>query len=186
MTEAQQAALGASAAELARIRSRRPPPGSPGHRPGHDRPARRRAGADRPEHRPASGGNVSRVLDVDLQGVVNGLWASGAEAIAVNGQRLTGLTTIRAAGGAILVDFRPVTSPYEIAAIGPDDMEQRFNDSPPAKAIRDLANQYGLDFSTRSQDDLRLPAAPARSYGTPTPSARPVPPRHSMITLPEA
>ena len=42
---------------------------------------------------------MSRVLDVDLQGVVNGLWASGAEAIAVNGQRLTGLTTIRAAGG---------------------------------------------------------------------------------------
>ena len=177
VTEAQQAALGASAAELARIREQEAATGlAPVTGPGTivrlaDAPAPIDPNTGR-----VSGGNVSRVLDVDLQGVVNGLWASGAEAIAVNGQRLTGLTTIRAAGGAILVDFRPVTSPYEIAAIGPDDMEQRFNDSPPAKAIRDLANQYGLGFSTRSQEDLRLPAAPARSLrhahpvGSPSPT----------------
>ena len=61
-------------------------------------------------------------------------------------------------------------------------MEQRFNDSPPAKAIRDLANQYGLDFSTRGQDDLRLPAAPARSLRHAHPVGRLVHRRHSMIT----
>ena len=51
-----------------------------------------------------SGAEVNRVLDVDLQAVVNALWATGAEAIAINGQRLTALSTIRRAGATVLVD----------------------------------------------------------------------------------
>ena len=38
------------------------------------------------------------VLDTDLQRLVNGLWAAGAEAIAINGHRLTNLTAIRHGG----------------------------------------------------------------------------------------
>ena len=53
-----------------------------------------------------------RIQDSDLQQAANDLWAGGAEAIAVNGQRLTATSTIRQAGEAILVDFRPVASPY--------------------------------------------------------------------------
>ena len=45
----------------------------------------------------------------DLQIVVNGLWASGAEAVSVNGQRLTSKAAIRFAGQAILVNYRPLT-----------------------------------------------------------------------------
>lgn len=45
-----------------------------------------------------------RLLDVDLQQLVNGLWTAGAEAISVNGHRLTSLTAIRGAGSAITVD----------------------------------------------------------------------------------
>src|SRR5207302_160556 len=69
-----------------------------------------------------TGTNPGLVLDRDLQDVANELWHDGAEAIAINGQRLTATTTIRAAGGAILVDFRPVTAPYQVSAIGPDDL----------------------------------------------------------------
>ena len=50
------------------------------------------------------------MLDRDLQVIVNGLWAAGAEAIAVNGQRLTACSAIRSAGEAILVDFRPLSA----------------------------------------------------------------------------
>jgi len=106
-----------------------------------------------------TGADVSRVLDVDLQSTVNGLWSSGAEAIAVNGQRLTSTSTIRTAGNAILVDFRPVTSPYDVAAIGPADIEERFERSAAAAGMRGLASQYGLGFSARRQADLTLPAA---------------------------
>jgi uncharacterized protein YlxW (UPF0749 family) len=119
---------------------------------------------------------VSRVLDVDLQAVVNALWAAGAEAVAVNGQRLTTMSTIRTAGGAILVDFRPVTSPYEVAAIGPPDLEQRFGRSATAGAMADLARRYGLGYSTRSEGKLNLPAAPGTSLRyAHTPTASPSP-----------
>ena len=120
VTAAEQAALGGSARGVARgcgnWRRRRTGRGDRARCRG---PADRRARPDRPEHRPAQHGDVSRVLDVDLQSVVNALWAAGAEAIAINGQRLTATSTIRAAGDAVLVDYRPVTSPYEVAAIGP-------------------------------------------------------------------
>mgnify|MGYP006206322601 CR=1 FL=1 len=59
-----------------------------------------------------------------LQDIANALWSAGAEAVAINGQRLTATSTIRAAGGAILVGFRPVTGPYEVSAIGPAEMDQ--------------------------------------------------------------
>ena len=52
-----------------------------------------------------------RVTDRDLQTVVNEVWAAGAEAVAINGQRLTSLSAIRSAGQAILVDFRPLSPP---------------------------------------------------------------------------
>jgi uncharacterized protein YlxW (UPF0749 family) len=106
-----------------------------------------------------TGAEVSRVLDVDLQNVVNGLWAAGAEAVAVNGQRLTATSTIRAAGSAILVDFRPVTSPYLVSAIGPADLTDRFNRSRQAELMRDVAQRYGLGFATTHESRLRLDAA---------------------------
>jgi uncharacterized protein YlxW (UPF0749 family) len=117
--------------------------------------------------------DVSRVLDVDLQLVVNGLWASGAEAVAINGQRLAATSTIRAAGSAVLVDFRPVTSPYDVAAIGPEDLADRFEASVAAATARGLVDKYALGFAVRSESDLRLPAAGARSlqHAQPVPEA---------------
>src|SRR4051812_28824631 len=52
------------------------------------------------------------VHDVDLQLVVNALWAARAEAVAVNGQRLVATSPIRAAGETITVNFRPLVPPY--------------------------------------------------------------------------
>jgi uncharacterized protein YlxW (UPF0749 family) len=118
----------------------------------------------------ASGAEVSRVLDVDVQSIVNGLWATGAEAIAINGQRLTSTSTIRTAGNTVLVDFRPVTSPYEVSAIGPAEMEKDFKNSAAAAAMNDLANKYAIGFSTHTERSLTLPAAP----GAPLAYAHPV------------
>lgn len=50
-----------------------------------------------------------RVLDMDLQILTDGLWQAGAEAISVNGHRLSALTAIRGAGEAITVDNRSLT-----------------------------------------------------------------------------
>jgi uncharacterized protein YlxW (UPF0749 family) len=124
-----------------------------------------------------SGSNPGVVLDRDLQDVANELWHDGAEAIAINGQRLTGTTTIRAAGGAILVDFRPVSAPYEVSAIGPDDLDKRFADSGTARRFRRFVDAYGMQFSVKKQRGMTLAAAgePDLGYARPvgTPAARP-------------
>jgi uncharacterized protein YlxW (UPF0749 family) len=120
--------------------------------------------------------NPGRVLDRDLQDLANALWQAGAEAIAINQQRLTATSTIRAAGSAILVDFRPITAPYEITAIGPDGMDKRLLDSLTGKRFKRYVTAYGMQFDVRSRDRLALPAGedPGLRYAQPpTPSSAP-------------
>ena len=116
-----------------------------------------------------------RVLYSDLQKVANALWAAGAEAIAINGQRLTATSTIRSAGEAILVDYRPVTGPYEVAAIGPGSMRDRFDDSRAANLMREVAKTTGLSFGVKDAEDLTLPAAPQPRLRYAEPSVSPSP-----------
>ncbi|WP_147917490.1 DUF881 domain-containing protein [Ruania zhangjianzhongii] len=99
-----------------------------------------------------------RVRDGDVQIVVNGLWAAGAEAIAVNGHRLTSRTAIRTAGDAILVDLQPLVSPYVISAIGdPDEMRTEFARTTAAAALNLLASQYSIASTIQTAEDLQLP-----------------------------
>jgi uncharacterized protein YlxW (UPF0749 family) len=101
-----------------------------------------------------------RVRDGDLQLVVNALWAAGAEAVSINGQRLGPTSAIRFAGEAVLVDFRPVTNPYEISAIGdPDTLSSRFLAIPEVSALASLAVTFDMRFDFAQEDDLSLPAA---------------------------
>jgi uncharacterized protein YlxW (UPF0749 family) len=104
--------------------------------------------------------NPGVVLDRDLQDIANGLWLAGAEAISINGQRLTATSTIRAAGGAILVDFRPVTGPYEVSAIGPGSITDTFNGSATAKRFHRYVDTYRMQFTVKPRDGLVLAAAP--------------------------
>ncbi|MEU4381709.1 DUF881 domain-containing protein [Micromonospora echinofusca] len=134
--------------------------------------------ADAPQNQDAvTGADVgpSRVIYSDLQGVANDLWAAGAEAIAINGQRLTAMSTIRSAGQAILVDFRPVTGPYEVSAIGPGSMRDRYEDSRSALTMRKVAEDTGLSFGVREAEDLTLPAAPDPRLRYAQPSVSPTP-----------
>jgi uncharacterized protein YlxW (UPF0749 family) len=107
----------------------------------------------------AAAENLGLVIDRDLQDIANGLWQAGAEAVAVNGQRLTATSTIRAAGGVILVDFRPVTSPYEVTAIGPPDIAGTFSSGAVAKRFRRYIEEYRMQFSVKQRADLTLAGA---------------------------
>ncbi|NJP33993.1 DUF881 domain-containing protein [Micromonospora thermarum] len=124
----------------------------------------------------------SKVIYTDLQGVANDLWAAGAEAIAINGQRLTATSTIRQAGQAILVDFRPVTGPYEVSAIGPEEMRERYERGRSASTMRKVAEDTGLSFGIRDAEDLTLPAAPEPRlrYAQPPASPSPTPSGRSV------
>jgi uncharacterized protein YlxW (UPF0749 family) len=110
------------------------------------------------------------VQDGDLQLVVNALWASGAEAISINGQRLGATSAIRQAGDAILVDLRPVTTPYEVSAIGdPDGLRNRFLATPEVNSLVRLTLDYGVVFDFAPADDLNLPAASSAELRFATP-----------------
>jgi uncharacterized protein YlxW (UPF0749 family) len=101
-----------------------------------------------------------RVRDGDLQLVVNALWAAGAEAVSINGQRLGPLTAIRFAGEAVLVDFKPVNNPYEVSAIGnPDTLASKFLVSPEVSSLAVISETFGLRFDYSRKDELTLPAA---------------------------
>ena len=103
-----------------------------------------------------------RIYDQDLQRLVNGLWAAGATAVAVNGQRMTATTAIRSAGDAILVDYRPLQPPYAVTALGDDGLGRAFAGSATGRAFRSLEATFGIRFDIRQEDDVRLPAAPAQ------------------------
>jgi uncharacterized protein YlxW (UPF0749 family) len=108
-------------------------------------------------------GSKQVVLDRDLQLVVNSLWASGAEAIALGGVRVGPNVTIRQAGGAILVDNQPVGSPYVIIAIGPPhSMQELFERSPGLARMRLLEASYGASVTVSAGDGLNVPTANTR------------------------
>jgi len=102
----------------------------------------------------------NRVLDSDLQKLVNGLWQAGAEAISINGERLTALSAIRHAGSAITVNYTSLGRPYRILAIGnPDTLPGRFAETTSGQAWLDLQSEVGLRYSMVTRSALRLPAA---------------------------
>jgi uncharacterized protein YlxW (UPF0749 family) len=113
-----------------------------------------------------AGTEDERVKDFDLQVVVNALWASGAESIAINGVRLTAATAIRTAGQTILVDLQPLVSPYRVEAIGdPDTMRTAFARTAGAALLTSLSSGYGITSELVVADELSLPVGTVPSGG---------------------
>lgn len=100
------------------------------------------------------------VSDTDLQEAVNALWASGAEAIAINGARIGPITAIRQAGGAVLIDFQPTAAPYVIEVIGdPASLPGQFATTSAARRFSTYRTAFGAEYSVHTADELNLPAA---------------------------
>ncbi|KOV57023.1 membrane protein [Streptomyces sp. MMG1121] len=129
-------------------------------------------GGDGTNPRETSGFSDSgRVRDRDMQRVVNGLWASGAEAVSINGQRLTSLSAIRAAGDAILVDNRPLVPPYTVLAVGDGErLSTGFQNGADGLYLHALEQNFGIRATISTEGDLRLPAAPSVIVRTAQPS----------------
>jgi len=114
------------------------------------------------DNAPGASSARNEVLDSDLQKLVNGLWEAGAEAISINGQRLTNLSTIRLAGGAITVNAHSLRRPYVVSAIGnKDTLPARFAETSSGQAWLDLQREVGLQLKITPVSSLRLPAAEA-------------------------
>ena len=106
------------------------------------------------------GGDTGRVRDEDLAMLADGLWSAGAEAISINGHRLTVLSPIRTSGAAIYVAERPISPPYTILAIGDTStLQSRFAETTHGLAFYSLVTTLGFDFDMQNVEDLSLPGA---------------------------
>ena len=97
--------------------------------------------------------------DADLQFVVNALWAAGAEAVSINGQRLVRLPP---SGSPARPSWSTSagTNPYEVSAIGdPETMASKFLASPEVNSLAVISETFGLRFDFSRKDELTLPAA---------------------------
>jgi uncharacterized protein YlxW (UPF0749 family) len=110
-----------------------------------------------------NGDPTQAVRDEDLALLVDGLWNAGAEAIAINGQRLTALSAIRNSGPAIHVNGRPLAPPYTVLAIGDTrTLQANLLASTHGSEFYNLARQLQFVYELRNEDSMNLPAAPDR------------------------
>ena len=78
--------------------------------------------------------------------------------MAINGERLTNLSTIRLAGGAITVNARSLRRPYVVTAIGnPDTLPARFAETSSGQAWLDLQREVGLQLKIKPESSLTSP-----------------------------
>ena len=104
-------------------------------------------------------GNVNDFIvhEENIRQVVNELFASGAEAISINGQRLTTVSSIRCVGPTVLVNEVKVVPPFEISAIGsPDTLSTALN--MPQGVLQNLKDFTNIEIKLEKKDKLNLPA----------------------------
>ena len=106
------------------------------------------------------GSSDGRVRATDLRLLVNGLWRAGAEAIAINGRRLTAISAIVNSNISVQVNRSPLTPPYVISAIGDETMASRLQASTTGVEFQALADQFGFVVDRHNEEELVLPAAP--------------------------
>ena len=111
--------------------------------------------ADNPDGSPDG-----RVRATDLRRLVNGLWRAGAEAIAINGRRLTALSAIAQVDISIQVNRGPLSPPYVVSAIGDAGLASRFETTASGAQFLTLADQFGFEVDRQNEGELLLPSAP--------------------------
>ncbi len=95
----------------------------------------------------------------DIRTVVEELWLAGAEAVAVNGERVTSATAIIDIGGSVLLNAAYLSPPYQLSAIGPSDLFDQVNGSASFRDfIRTRIEAFGLQVGFAEPKDVLIPA----------------------------
>lgn len=131
---------------------------------------------------PGAAAGDYRVTARDVKSVVQELWLAGAEAVAVNGERIVPSTAILDIGGSVLVNSAYLAPPYQVAAIGAEDLYDVLAGSPGfVELIRERADRFGIRISFAQPASVVVPAFAGSAtlrYArrpAPSPTTSPVP-----------
>ncbi len=95
----------------------------------------------------------------DVQAVVNALWAGGAEAMTLMGQRVISTSAVRCVGNTVVLHGRVYSPPFVVSAIGdPDRLRVALDAEPGVEFFRTFVDKYGLGYTVRTSRQLKLPA----------------------------
>ncbi len=100
--------------------------------------------------------NLLIIHDDDILQVINEMFGAGAEAVAVNGQRIVSITEIRCAGNVIMVNGTRVAPPFKIAAIG--DPETLCGGLKFPGGVVDGLSLWGIEVKVKPQEEITVPA----------------------------
>jgi uncharacterized protein YlxW (UPF0749 family) len=95
----------------------------------------------------------------DVQGVVNALWASGAEAMMIQDQRVISTSAVRCVGNTLILQGRVYAPPYRITAMGDIDRMERGLDADPSVTIyKQYVDAVGLGYGLHTIGSIEFPA----------------------------
>ena len=95
----------------------------------------------------------------DVQSVVNALWAGGAEAMTLMGERVISTSAVRCVGNTLLIQGRLVGPPFVISAIGPAGAMRAALDVEPGVALfQRYVDDFGLRYGVAMRKSMRMPA----------------------------
>jgi uncharacterized protein YlxW (UPF0749 family) len=124
-------------------------------------------------------GSDDLVTARDVRVLVEELWLAGAEAIAINGERVTVSTAVLDIGGSVLANSAYLAPPYRISAIGPSDLYERVQASVSFQQfVVERVEHHGLGLSVAELPNVDVPAFGGTvgvRFGQPEASGAPVP-----------
>ena len=109
------------------------------------------------EKSPSGNLNDLVVHSQDIQAVANALWAAGAEALAVSGQRVVPTSALLCVGNTLLINGTVHSPPYRFVAIG-KGLKDHLLSEPLVQRLQTDASRFGLGFSVNESDRVRVPA----------------------------
>ncbi len=102
--------------------------------------------------------NFLVVHQQDIQAVVNAMWAGGAEAMTIQGQRVISTTGIKCVGNTVVLHGIPYSPPYVITAVGdPASMLTALNESPYVESYLTWVAEHGLGWDVLPHSEVVLP-----------------------------
>lgn len=103
--------------------------------------------------------NEAIVHQQDIQAVANALWAGGAEAMTIQGQRVVSTTGIKCIGNTVRLQDVPYSPPYVISAVGnPETLLSSIDSNPYISTYLDAVDDWQLGWEVRTEALVEAPS----------------------------